>query len=181
MSLSLPASQRVARIPELLSLIFSHLDHSQVGLHDREHEDLEVAAFPSYCACSCDQCCLDDDLFKSGFGYPSFPSPFHVPLVQGGDPRKRRTKIGEDDERKNVIGCHCEFRAHQPLSNLFNPRPLKTTPPTGPNKPSYNLADALVRRLWSTIALDVLWRVIDHPERLFALLDGAWGSKSAAA
>jgi hypothetical protein len=171
-----PASQRVARIPELLSLIFSYLDHSQVGLHDHEHEDLEVAVFPSYCACSCDQCSPEDDLFKSGLGYASFPSPFHIPLVQDDNRGKKRTKRDEDEGRKNAIGCHCGLQT-QPLSNLFNTKPLRLTAPTGPNRPSYNLANALVCRLWSPIALDVLWRVVDRPEHLFALLDGGWGSK----
>jgi len=175
------ASQRVLAIPELLSLIFSFLAHSDLPPITKDEENPEQSSFSlPTCTCSCTQCHSEQYLVKNDLlpptGQLSLPSPFAIP-AELKKTRKGRTDSDEEDDPTELAICHCRLPVHHQLTNLFTASKPRRKTPYRPNKPSYNLNNALVCKTWSPIALDVLWRVVDRPERLFALLDGAWGQK----
>jgi hypothetical protein len=86
-----------------------------------------------------------------------------------------------EQDGTNKTTCHCLLPTHRQLSSLFKSSLFSARASLmwdlELNRPSYNFNNALVCKTWSSVALDVLWRAVDRPERLFALLDGAWGSK----
>lgn len=163
-----PASQRVLAIPELLSLIFGFLSHSDISPTTEEEEDAPDTNASCYCPCT--QCLTDDYVAGTdATGVISLPSPFSIPTVRtDGTPSK--------DESEPAMLCHCQLPVHRQLSSLFDKKGRRTKT-SEPNRPSFNFVNALVCRQWSPIALDALWRVVDRPERLFSFLDGSWGTK----
>lgn len=168
------ATQRVLTSPELLSLIFGFLAHTDVASSEGDWGDAEVSPFQrSECSCPCTQC-LKEPARVDATAVLSLPSPFEIPLKERSRKRGDEKEANGDDLRP--LSCHCQIPTQSQLTPLFakSSKPRKTL---GANRPSYNLANALVCKQWSTVALDALWRVVDRPERLFALLDGSWGTK----
>ncbi|KAH6897738.1 hypothetical protein BKA70DRAFT_748528 [Coprinopsis sp. MPI-PUGE-AT-0042] len=150
------AAHRVLFVPELLSLIFGHLAHYSQS---------------EPCLCGCGYVGSAFGGIWEGVGDDGQVEGEGQPCHQPTEDRPANLTFSLTASSSNGV-----FTTPGPTKRP----PHRTAPGPGhttkvefkDNKPSYNLNNALVCKTWCGAALDVLWRVVDRPERIFALLDG---------